>query len=59
MNYGWTLETVTAVRETGDCRGWFMNRAVDFSHTDEDLDDLVIGERWFQTHLFLPNFPAL
>ncbi len=44
MNYGWTLETVTGVREAGDCRGWFMNRAVDFSHTDEDLDDLVIGE---------------
>ncbi len=44
MNYGWTLETVTGIREVGNCRGWFMNCAVDFSHTNKDLDDLVIGE---------------
>ena len=51
MGYGWTLETITAVREMADCRGWFMNRAVDFSHTDEDLDDLVIGECGHATSL--------
>lgn len=44
MDHGWTLETVTSVRENADCRGWFMNYAVDLCHTEEDLDDLVIGE---------------
>lgn len=43
MDYGWTLHTVTAVRENKDCRGWFMNSAVDFCHLPEEPDDLGIG----------------
>ena len=39
------------MRETGDYRGWFMNRAVDFSHADEDPDDLVIGGLSFSLSL--------
>ncbi|KAI0747393.1 hypothetical protein C8Q74DRAFT_1401783 [Fomes fomentarius] len=43
MDYGWTLHTVTAVRENKDCRGWFMNSAVDFCHLPEEPDDLGIA----------------
>ena len=44
MTYGWSLEMVTVLESNGGCREWFMDSAVDLSHTDEDLDDLVIGE---------------
>ncbi|TBU53410.1 hypothetical protein BD310DRAFT_159087 [Dichomitus squalens] len=59
MNSGWTLETITSVREKADCRGWFMNYAVDLCHTEEDLDNLAIAcALRFRTRTYLVAAPG-
>ena len=44
MDYGWTLEMETTLKSQRHCRDWFMEGGIDLCLTDEELDDVALGE---------------
>ncbi|KAI0672624.1 hypothetical protein C8Q78DRAFT_668693 [Trametes maxima] len=43
MEFGWYLRTMTVVRESGDCRGWFVRSAIGMRDLHLDMGDLAIA----------------
>ncbi|KAI0351568.1 hypothetical protein OH77DRAFT_931272 [Trametes cingulata] len=44
MEHDWELLTMTTVRESGDCKGWFLDQATRLCKLPLDFEDVAIGE---------------
>ncbi|KAI0647639.1 hypothetical protein C8Q79DRAFT_640836 [Trametes meyenii] len=57
IDFGWYLRTSTVVRESGDCRGWFVRSAIGMRDLHLDMGDLAIATALTFTTVSYPVRP--